>query len=306
MCQKTNLRNVSLISLSMLGVWLLVISCLSADALAQVPSPLRFVQSLDLKCYRIESDVASLDIPLRLDHLNPVLRQMGLPPEQVVVREPQQLCVPVAKNERVPPPDVLRFIEHVDLKCYRIESDIQSLDIPLRLDHLNPVLREMEASPEQVIVRDPQQLCVPVAKNGRIPPPDILRLIEHIDLKCYGIESDVSSLEIPLRLDHLNPLFRQMGLPPEQVIVHDQQQLCVPVAKNGQMPPPDVLRVVQFIDLKRYGIESDILSLDILLRLDHLNPLFRQMGLPPEQVIVFEPQQLSVPVTKNGQIPPPY
>ena len=47
--------------------------------------PIRsIVEMIDLKCYRIEGDVASLDLPLVLDHLNPVLRDLGA----VIVREP--------------------------------------------------------------------------------------------------------------------------------------------------------------------------------------------------------------------------
>ncbi len=143
-------------------------SVLAGAARAQ---PIRsLVEMIDLKCYRIEGDVHSLDFRLRLDHLNPVLREMGLPPQQVIVREPQQLCVPMAKNLRIPPGDVLRPIQFLDLKKYSIDSDIQTLDLPLHLDHLNPVFREFGMPPEDEILREPQQLGVPVAKNGMFPP----------------------------------------------------------------------------------------------------------------------------------------
>jgi len=95
---------------------------------------------------------------------------MGAPEENVIVRQPQQLCVPVAKNGMIPPPDVLPIIQFVDLKKYSIDSDVPSLDIPLHLDHLNPVFRQLQVRPEDVIVREPQQLGVPVAKNGLFPP----------------------------------------------------------------------------------------------------------------------------------------
>jgi len=49
-------------------------------------------------------------------------------------------------------------------------QDVPSLDIPLHLDHLNPVFRQLQVPPEDVIVREPQQLGVPVAKNGLFPP----------------------------------------------------------------------------------------------------------------------------------------
>lgn len=279
-----------------------VFSLLAGSSRAQ---PIRsIVEMIDLKCYRIEGDVASLDLPLVLDHLNPVLRDLGAPPERVMVREPQQLCVPVAKNGRFPDPVIADFIRYLDLKCYRIDADPPFLGMPLQLDHLNPLFIEMGIPPENVQVLDAQQLCVPVAKNGVMPPPQVLRFIQFLDLKCYGIQSDITSLDLPLVLDHLNPVLVQMGAPEENVIVRDPQQLCVPVAKNGMIPPPDVLPIIQFVDLKKYAIESDVTSLDIPLRLDHLNPVFRQFQVPPEFVIVREPQQLGVPVAKNSLFPP--
>jgi len=279
-----------------------VCSLLAGSARAQ---PIRsIVEMIDLKCYRIEGDVASLDLPLVLDHLNPVLRDLGAPREEVIVREPQQLCVPVAKNGRFPDPVIADFINYLDLKCYRIDAFPSFLGIPLHLDHLNPLFIEMGIPPENVRVLDAQQLCVPVAKNGVIPPPQALRFIQFVDLKCYGIESDITELDLPLVLDHLNPVLQQMGAPEENVIVRQPQQLCVPVAKNGMIPPPDVLPIIQFVDLKKYSIDSDVPSLDIPLHLDHLNPVFRQLQVRPEDVIVREPQQLGVPVAKNGLFPP--
>src|SRR5215813_4400153 len=86
----------------------LVVSVFSA-AHAQMPIG-SLIESIDLKCYRIESDIQDLNLPLVLDHLNPVLKQLGAPPEHVIVHEPQQLCVPVMKNGRIPPPPVFDFV----------------------------------------------------------------------------------------------------------------------------------------------------------------------------------------------------
>jgi hypothetical protein len=47
---------------------------------------------------------------------------------------------------------------------------------------------------------------------------------------CYRI--DGAPLNIPLHLDHLNPVFQRLGIGPEDVFVSDAQQLCVPVAKS--------------------------------------------------------------------------
>jgi len=114
------------------------------------------------------------------------------------------------------PAQILSIVEQIDLKCYKIRGE--PLDIVLQLDHLNPVLREMGLPPEVVRVMEPEHLCVPVAKNGQIPPDQILQIIQWLDLKCYRIEP-AEPLNIDLRLDHLNPVLRQMGLPPEFVRV---------------------------------------------------------------------------------------
>lgn len=82
----------------------LALLALPAPVHAQLPSsPRRFVDFLDTRCYQITNQ-PPLNVPLRLDHLNPVLTGMHLPFENVVLGSPQQLCVPVAKNQQFPPP----------------------------------------------------------------------------------------------------------------------------------------------------------------------------------------------------------
>jgi hypothetical protein len=265
-----------------------------AAAMGQPLPPVRsFVENLDVRCYRIPNQ-PPINVPLRLDHLNPVFVAKGLPYEDVVLREPQQLCVPVQKNAQIVPPDVLPFIEFVDWKCYGIYGP--SLDLPLRLDHLNREIVRMIGPVEQVIVREPQQLCVPVAKDQKIPPPEILRLIEWLDVKCYRVDRG------PIRLTHLNPLFSH--LPPEAAFIEGASplQLCVPVAKNKKYPPDEVLRHIQYSDVLCYRLRGQPLNAN--LRLDHLNPVLREMGLPPEYVYVTDTEKLCVPVAKDQQFPP--
>jgi hypothetical protein len=95
------------------------------------------------------------------------------------------------------------------------------------------VLTPDVAPHEDVVMQDPTQLCVPVAKDGLRPPPPDLRVIEQIDLKCYGIQGD--RMGLPQRLFHLNPRLEQ--LPPENVVIQEPQQLCVPVQKQLSSPP---------------------------------------------------------------------
>jgi hypothetical protein len=153
---RRELRN--LVSLGLLGAGLLACSFFAGNAQAQG------IEFIDLKCYTITGD--PLNLPLHLDHLNPLFIQLGLAPEDVVVLDPQKLCVPVDKNGELPPPPLLEIIQYIDLKCYGIAGD--PLVLPLHLDHENPVL--LRVPPEDVVVQEPQQLCVPVAKNGDRPP----------------------------------------------------------------------------------------------------------------------------------------
>ena len=262
------------------GICFLAAGLFPSHAKAQVIAPW-----VDLKCYGISGD--PLGLQLTLSHLNPLFKQLGLADESVVVQDPQQLCVPVAKNDVIPPATVLPIVQYVDLKCYAITGD--PLNLQLRLDHINPVLQRLPF--EVVTVLDPVKLCVPVAKNGIIDP-QARNIVQYIDLKCYNITGN--PLNLQLKLSHLNPVLRFLGAPPENAIVFDPQQLCVPVAKNGVIPPPDILPPIQDLDLKCYAIQGDPLK---LLRLDHLNPVLQTLS--PEFLISLQPQQLCVPVKKS-------
>src|SRR5260370_34066866 len=97
----------------------------------------------------------------------------------------------------------------------------------------------------------------PTGVQAQIPPS----VLPFIDLKCYGITNQDGSplppVLFPLFVEHLNPLFLQLGVPPERVLMLDPFQLCVPVAKNGVNPPDDALKFIQYIDLKCYNIQAD-------------------------------------------------
>ena len=273
---------------------------LSTEASAQpLPSPAGFVRNLDLRCYQIPNQPA-INVPLQLTHLNPVFQQMGLPPENVVLGQPNQLCVPVRKNNQFPPADTLPFIRFVDLKCYKIQGP--PLNVPLQLNHLNPVIAGLLGPVDQVVVLEPQQLCVPVIKNGQVPPPDVQKLVEQLDLKCYRVQAQQPIVNTPVQLTHLNPLFA--NIPPQNttILAPRATQLCVPVAKNNQIPPTEVFNHIRFSDVLCYRLQGP--PLNQVLNLQHLNPVLRQMGLPAENVPVTITEKLCVPVAKNGQFPP--
>lgn len=282
------------------GLLLLGLGALPGKAAGQVlPTPKDFVSNLDFRCYRIPNQ-PPLGINLRLDHLNPYFIQKELPFEQVVVREPQDLCLPVYKENQVPPASALPFLRYADLKCYGIDGP--PLDLPVHLDHLNPVIVNLFGPVDDVVVREPQQLCVPVRKNTQNIPAAVQNLISWLDLKCYRVDSDRHLGGEPLLLTHLNPLFA--GLPPEIVkfVGPAPNQLCVPVAKNQQVPPPGLRPIIAYSDVLCYDVDGPPLNRQLLL--SHLNPVLRQMGLPPEDVFVTDTHKLCVPVAKNGFFPP--
>ena len=262
---------------------------LAAPAL---PTPFDFVSNLDLECFRTDPYVPPLSGPIVTRHLNPVLAQ--LPTEAHTLGPREQLCVPVAKNGRIPPPAVLQFIQHVDLACYRIQG--QTLNYPLSLRHLNPVFQGVPAKNTTLVT--PEQLCLPVIKNGMMPPPEVLRLVSHIDLKCYRVGNQ-SPLNAGLVLSQLNPLL--VNLPRAQVSVRESRQLCVPVQKNNQAIPQDVLNIVRWIDMEKYDIFGTTVP-TMSLVLSHINPLL--VNLPREQAIITGRHQLMLPVAKNNVIPP--
>lgn len=268
---------------------------LPAASQAQLPaSPRRFVDFLDVRCYQI-SNQPPLNLGLRLDHLNPVLQ--NLPFENVVLQSPQQLCVPVQKNDNVAPADTLPFIRYVDWKCYGITGP--PINVPLQLTHLNPVMAGLFGPNLSVTLREPQQLCVPVVKNNANPPANVLQLVQYLDVKCYRAEN-TSTLTATLTLRHLNPLLAT--LPAELSTVTAPQQLCVPVMKNQQPPPPAILPYIQYADVLCYRASGAPLGLNLQLR--HINPVLVAKGLPNENVFIGNSLKLCVPVAKNGVFPP--
>jgi hypothetical protein len=191
-----------------------------------------------------------------------------------------------------------RFVDNLDVRCYQISGP--ALGVALRLDHLNPLFVSMHLPFENVTLGPPQQLCVPVKKNGIAPPADTLPFIQFVDWKCYGISGP--SLNLPLTLTHLNPVIANLLGTAVGVTVGAPQQLCVPVVKNNVTPPQNVLQLIQYLDVKCYGVTTTA-SASATLTLSHLNPLFAT--LPSEiSTIGPAPVQLCVPVTKNQAVIP--
>ncbi|MET8867656.1 hypothetical protein ABZW11_32400 [Nonomuraea sp. NPDC004580] len=279
------------LSVALAIVTLAFVTVPSAAALTP-PTPKEFVSYLDLECFKTDPYQPPA-IGLTLRHLNPVLD--GLPIEQVTLGAREQLCVPVAKNNVIPPPGALDFIRFVDLACYRVVTPATGKG--LVLSHLNPVLQDLPRT--EVALSRAQQLCVPVAKNGVTPPGEVLRLVQHIDLLCYGITPN-APMNRALNLRQLNPVLTDQ-IPPATVRVTDARQLCVPMLKRGDSIPSEVLDVVRWVDLEKFDTVAPAIA-PVTLSLRHLNPVLG--SLPVERATLTGAAQLGVPVAKNGQTPP--
>lgn len=265
-----------------------------ASPALELPSPARFVSNLDLECFRTTPYTPGpLPAPIVLSHLNPVLAQQARW-EITSLGARSQLCTPVAKNGVIPPPGVLDFVQFVDLSCYRISGP--SLNRSLVLNHLNPVLGHLPR--KEVTVFAPEQLCLPVVKNDSMPPDEVLKLVQYIDLVCYRETPQVAMNE-SLKLTQLN---KELSfLPTAEVRVTFNRQLCVPVRKNNQDIPDDVLKIVQWIDLEKYDVTALTVP-TFSLKLRHINPLLER--LPTEEATITGRHQLALPVAKNGFGPP--
>ena len=104
----------------------------------------------------------------------------------------------------------------------------------MTLAHLNPLLSTLPRE-NSTIGPKPEQLCVPVTKNQQPVPANVKPYIAFSDVLCYPATG--APLGMNLQLKHLNPVLVGMGLPVENVFIGNSLRLCVPVAKNGMLPP---------------------------------------------------------------------
>src|SRR5512144_495710 len=110
--------------------------CATAAATAQeLPSPLGLSSRLDLECHAAQGPAPAAGVWLR--QLNPVL-QGHLPDQQVQLGALEDVCVPVAKNQQIPPPNAFSIARWLDLACF--DAHAAPVNVDVKLSHLNPVL----------------------------------------------------------------------------------------------------------------------------------------------------------------------
>jgi len=259
-----------------------------------LPSPSALAASLDLECYRTPGP--SLDTPIVLSQLNPVLAD--LPPQQVILRELAQTCVPVRKNTSGPAAAAAPFVRNIDFACYRIDAPPLPAPVPLSLTHLNPVLANFPAHGVRLI--QGRQLCLPIAKNDVLPPDPVLQVVRFLDLECFETEPGAHPT-FTLNLTQLNP--QLTGIAPHLMTLGPTpRQMCVPVRKGAQDIPAPVLNLVRWIDLEKFAATPPVTIAPVPVVLRHLNPRF--VTFPPVPVTLETANALMLPVAKNGQFPP--
>ncbi|MBX2811571.1 MAG: hypothetical protein KTR25_07170 [Myxococcales bacterium] len=278
-----------------LVVTIVGVELLGKTALAQLPNAHDFIENLDLECYEDVSGEKPSPSILDLRHINPVMDGLT---QRVELGALQRVCLPVQKNNHRPPSNVLPYVRWVDLACYRARAlDPEPLNNRIHVKHLNPVLSGL---PENTVkITHLAEVCTPVRKNNQPPVfHRALRLVRHIDIACYELEQPTDDVLFPLVLEHLNPVVRAMNHPNRHTQLRRARQLCLPVQKNTQEIPDDVLDIVRWVDFLRYAIEPVEDSL-IPLRLKHMNPLWNHLPRFSVELNAKDARHLMVPISKQ-------
>jgi hypothetical protein len=109
---------------------------------------------------------------------------------------------------------------------------------------------------------------LPVVRDGAAPAPDVRRLIQSIALECHAVEGP--------------------GRP-----------ICLPVAKNSERIPRDVLDVVRRVGVERLaaGPAAAPSAPGTRVVLHHVNPLLAT--LPAIEIVLHQASGRMVPVSRR-------
>jgi hypothetical protein len=141
-------------------------------------------------------------------------------------------------------------------------------------------------------------LAVDTARAQEPMPPGPFELVSQLDFECRPAQGAPPAAQVGVR--QLNPVL-QGKVPFQVATLGGLREVCVPVAKNGQIPTPRALAFARFLDVACYDADADPVNVDVTL--GHLNP--QLPGLPSETVELQRLKQLCVPVKKNAAELPP-
>lgn len=133
-----------------------------------------------------------------------------------------------------------------------------------------------------------------VAAHAQVPSP--YAVASGLDLECRRAEGAPPVQNLGIR--QLNPVLQPV-LPNQVAQLGPLQEVCVPVAKNNQVPKDPALSVIRSVDIACY--RANAAPVDVRVRASHLNPVLA--GLPEEDVHLTQLEQVCVPVAKNGVFP---
>ena len=188
----------------------------------------------------------------------------------------------------------------LDLECRPAQGAPPTANVVLR--QLNPVLKD-KIPAQNAQLGGLNEVCVPVSKNGQLPPANALAIDRWVDLSCFDAEA--APISVDVKVSHLNP--QLIGLPDENITLTRLEQVCLPVKKNGAEPESAVVKqIIAHFDFACYGLAEPTSDVNNTLILSHLNPVIKQMNPPDRTVTMRRAHQLCVPIAKDNQpVPAP-
>ncbi|MFZ5892799.1 MAG: hypothetical protein ACOY0T_17195 [Myxococcota bacterium] len=134
-----------------------------------------------------------------------------------------------------------------------------------------------------------------IAAHAQAPSP--FAVASGLDLECRSAVGAPPAANLGIR--QLNPVLQPV-LPTQVAQLGPLQEVCVPVAKNNQIPNEPALSVIRSVDIACY--RATAAPIDVKVRASHLNPVLAD--LPDEDIRITQLEQVCVPVAKNGVFPP--
>jgi hypothetical protein len=239
---------------------------LTATGAPAAASPVDELAAPELACF--DTPGPALRLELWLTQLDPALVQLGATPHGAVVRELVQTCVAV-RRRGAPDPAKAPAVPPVDLACYRIDAAPLPEPATLTVAPHDPMLALLPGH-AATLVR-PVELCLPVVRDGTVLRPDVRRLVQAIALECYAVAPA------------------------------ERRQICVPVAKNSERIPHDVLGVVRRIGVEKLAASRPLVAPaapGTRVVLHHLDPLLAT--LPAMPVVLDQTGDRMVPVARRA------